>query len=121
MKVDLKFADDLHMIHADKAEPDTKVATPVFDGASEEEITGLLEHGLPNRDGDRLMDGGGKVAVKQGIQPLPHTVHAVSPPGDQRHIHVAVALFCRPDPAFFLQPVEKIQHRGCCPDRKSVV
>ena len=44
-----------------------------------------------------------------------HTVHAVSPPGDQRHIHVAVALFCRPDPAFFLQPVEKIQHRGCCP------
>ena len=35
-----------------------------------------------------------KVAVKQGVQPLPHTVHAVRPPGDQRHIHIAVALLC---------------------------
>ena len=32
----------LHRIGADKGEPGTNVATPVFDGAREEEITGLL-------------------------------------------------------------------------------
>ena len=37
--------------------PGTSVATPVFDGAREEEITGLLDSTLPNRDGDRLVDG----------------------------------------------------------------
>jgi DNA-directed RNA polymerase subunit beta len=34
-------------IHADQAEPDTKVATPVFDGAREDEIVGLLGSSLP--------------------------------------------------------------------------
>ena len=37
-----------------------KVATPVFDGAKEEEITGLLGSALPNRDGDRLVGASGK-------------------------------------------------------------
>ena len=36
-------------------EPDTKVATPVFDGAREEEITGLLASSLPNRDGQQMV------------------------------------------------------------------
>ena len=40
-------------IGADEADPGTNVATPVFDGAREEEITGLLASTLPNRDGDR--------------------------------------------------------------------
>ena len=40
-------------IHADKADPDTNVATPVFDGAKEDEIAGLLASTLPNRDGER--------------------------------------------------------------------
>src|SRR5690349_8495718 len=48
---DLNLSDDpkdsdwkkrLIKIHADKAAPNTKVATPVFDGAREDEITGLL-------------------------------------------------------------------------------
>ena len=34
-------------IHADKSEPDTNVATPVFDGAREDEIVGLLGSSHP--------------------------------------------------------------------------
>ncbi|CAN5352027.1 DNA-directed RNA polymerase subunit beta [soil metagenome] len=41
---------------AHSAPPGTKLATPVFDGALEEEIEGLLDSTLPNRDGDRLID-----------------------------------------------------------------
>jgi DNA-directed RNA polymerase subunit beta len=40
---------------ADAAPAGTQVATPVFDGAKEEEITGLLGSTLPNRDGVRLV------------------------------------------------------------------
>ena len=36
-----------------RADPGTNVATPVFDGAREDEITGLLGSTLPNRDGVR--------------------------------------------------------------------
>ena len=42
------------------------MATPVFDGASEEEITGLLGSVLPNRDGDRLVGSGGKANLFDG-------------------------------------------------------
>ncbi|MGO8887380.1 MAG: DNA-directed RNA polymerase subunit beta, partial [Streptosporangiaceae bacterium] len=45
----------LAAIGADAAASGTPVATPVFDGAREEEITGLLGSTLPNRDGDRLV------------------------------------------------------------------
>src|SRR4029078_5191301 len=41
----------LARIGADVGEPGTNVATPVFDGAREEEITGLLGSTLPNRGG----------------------------------------------------------------------
>ena len=40
---------------AREGEPGTNVATPVFDGAREEEITGLLDSTLPTRDGERLI------------------------------------------------------------------
>ncbi len=53
-------------IGVDKAEPDTLVATPVFDGAKEDEITGLLGSTLPNRDGDRLIDESGKTHLFDG-------------------------------------------------------
>src|SRR5204862_7105537 len=43
-----------------KAEPSTKVATPVFDGALEEEIAGLLDSTNVTRDGDRLIDATAK-------------------------------------------------------------
>ena len=59
-KPDADWKQRLIKIHADKAEPDTKVATPVFDGAREDEITGLLGSTLPNRDGVR--DGRARTA-----------------------------------------------------------
>ena len=49
-----------------RAEPGTQVATPVFDGAREEEITGLLGSALPNRDGDRLVGASGKALLFDG-------------------------------------------------------
>jgi DNA-directed RNA polymerase subunit beta len=56
----------LRSISADAAEPGTPVATPVFDGAREEEITGLLASTLPNRDGDQMVGGGGKAQLYDG-------------------------------------------------------
>jgi len=53
-------------ISADGAEAGTRVATPVFDGAREEEITGLLGSTLPNRDGDRLVGENGKAMLFDG-------------------------------------------------------
>ncbi len=48
------------------ASPWTKVATPVFDGASETEITQVLEHSLPNRDGQQLIGATGKATLYDG-------------------------------------------------------
>jgi DNA-directed RNA polymerase subunit beta len=53
-------------IHADKAEGNSKVATPVFDGAQEDEITGLLGSTIPNRDGVRMIDETGKASLFDG-------------------------------------------------------
>ena len=56
--------------------PGTKVATPVFDGALEEEIEGLLDSTPPNRDGDRLIDSTGKTRLFDGRsgEPFPQPV-----------------------------------------------
>ena len=56
--------------------PGTKVATPIFDGASKDEIIGLLESSLPNRDGKRLVDGTGKATLFDGRsgEPFPAPV-----------------------------------------------
>ena len=51
---------------AHKGEPGTNVATPVFDGAREEEITGLLDSTLKTRDGVRLIGATGKANLKDG-------------------------------------------------------
>ncbi len=56
----------LRAIGADASEPNTKVATPVFDGAHEEEITGLLGSTLPNRDGDQMIGSSGKTMLFDG-------------------------------------------------------
>jgi DNA-directed RNA polymerase subunit beta len=66
----------LHEIGAAEAVPGTKVATPVFDGAREDEITGLLASSLPNRDGDALVGPDGKALLFDGRsgEPFPHPV-----------------------------------------------
>jgi DNA-directed RNA polymerase subunit beta len=56
----------LKQIGADSAPAGTPVATPVFDGAREEEITGLLGSVLPNRDGKRLVGSSGKASLFDG-------------------------------------------------------
>ncbi len=61
---------------ARSAAPGTKVATPVFDGALEEEIAGLLDSTTPTRDGDRLIDSTGKTRLFDGRsgEPFPEPV-----------------------------------------------
>ncbi|TQS02095.1 DNA-directed RNA polymerase subunit beta, partial [Microbispora hainanensis] len=49
-----------------RVEPWTKVATPVFDGAHEEEIVGLLGSTLLNRDGSRMVGENGKARLFDG-------------------------------------------------------
>ena len=63
-------------IHADAAEADTNVATPVFDGAREDEIVGLLGSTLPNRDGVRVVKENGKAMLFDGRsgEPFPDPV-----------------------------------------------
>ncbi|MEQ6900631.1 DNA-directed RNA polymerase subunit beta [Nocardioides sp. YIM 152588] len=63
---DEDWAQRLTAIGADSAEPDTKLATPVFDGAREDEITGLLGSTLPNRDGVRMIGESGKANLFDG-------------------------------------------------------
>ncbi len=65
-KKDADWKQRLIKIHADKAEPNTKVATPVFDGAREDEITGLLGATFPTRDGQRLIGDNGKANLFDG-------------------------------------------------------
>jgi DNA-directed RNA polymerase subunit beta len=59
-----------------EAPADTKVATPVFDGAREDELQGLLGSTLPNRDGERLVAEDGKAVLFDGRsgEPFPDKV-----------------------------------------------
>jgi DNA-directed RNA polymerase subunit beta len=63
----------LAAIGASQSEPGTNVATPVFDGAREEEITGLLGSTLPNRDGVQLIGESGKAPLFDGRSGEPFT------------------------------------------------
>ncbi len=58
------------------APPGSRVASPVFDGAREEVITGLLDASRPTRDGVRLVDGTGKARLFDGRsgEPFPEPV-----------------------------------------------
>ena len=55
------LSEELH-----SAAPGTKVATPIFDGAHKDDIIGLLESTLPNRDGKKLVDRTGKANLFDG-------------------------------------------------------
>jgi DNA-directed RNA polymerase subunit beta len=66
----------LIQIHAQSAPADSNLATPVFDGAREDEITGLLGSTLPNRDGVRVVKENGKALLFDGRsgEPFPDPV-----------------------------------------------
>jgi DNA-directed RNA polymerase subunit beta len=59
-----------------EAPADTVVSTPVFDGAREDELTGLLGSTLANRDGEVMVNGDGKANLFDGRsgEPFPYPV-----------------------------------------------
>jgi DNA-directed RNA polymerase subunit beta len=66
-----KMPDELYTVP-----PGTNTATPVFDGAKENEITGLLASTRPNRDGERMVGPDGKATLMDGRsgEPFPFPV-----------------------------------------------
>ncbi|MDB1087501.1 DNA-directed RNA polymerase subunit beta [Streptomyces sp. ACA25] len=73
---DADWKQRLAAISADEVAPGTNVATPVFDGAREDELAGLFEATVPNRDGDRLVMPSGKARLFDGRsgEPFPDPV-----------------------------------------------
>ncbi|KWX67959.1 DNA-directed RNA polymerase subunit beta [Mycobacterium sp. NAZ190054] len=62
--------------HMLSAPADSIVATPVFDGAQEGELQGLLGATLPNRDGETMVNADGKAVLFDGRsgEPFPYPV-----------------------------------------------
>ncbi|HTY73373.1 MAG TPA: DNA-directed RNA polymerase subunit beta [Actinomycetes bacterium] len=63
---DEEWKRSLERIGASVGAPGTNVATPVFHGAREDEITGLLGSTLPNADGQQLIGSSGKARLFDG-------------------------------------------------------
>ncbi|RKT17358.1 DNA-directed RNA polymerase subunit beta [Streptomyces sp. 1114.5] len=61
-----EWAQRLQAIGADQVDGGTNLATPVFDGAREDEITGLLDNTTLTRDGERLVNSTGKARLFDG-------------------------------------------------------
>ncbi|MGL4831314.1 MAG: DNA-directed RNA polymerase subunit beta [Propionibacteriaceae bacterium] len=74
--VEEPWARRLKEIGLGKTDGNLRVATPVFDGATDEEIEGLLRHGNLNRDGIHLVDETGKANLFDGRtgEPFPEKV-----------------------------------------------
>jgi DNA-directed RNA polymerase subunit beta len=70
-----KWADDMAK-ELYSAEAGTKVATPVFDGATKNQVAGILDHTLPGENGKRLIDGSGKARLFDGRsgEPFPEPI-----------------------------------------------
>ncbi|WP_404388537.1 DNA-directed RNA polymerase subunit beta [Humibacillus xanthopallidus] len=70
-----EWADQIPL-DAHEAPPGSRVATPVFDGASEDVVTGLLDSTLKTRDDVRLIDASGKTRLFDGRsgEPFPEPV-----------------------------------------------
>ncbi|MGO1385618.1 MAG: DNA-directed RNA polymerase subunit beta, partial [Arachnia sp.] len=74
--VEEAWAERLRDVGLGRIEGGSKVATPVFDGAAEDEITGLLQNTLKTRDDVRLIDESGKASLFDGRsgEPYPEKV-----------------------------------------------
>ena len=81
------WADRLRDVGLGHVDGNQRLATPVFDGATEEEITGLLGHTLPSRDGVQLVNADGKASLFDGRsgEPFPEPV------GRRLHLHAEAA------------------------------
>ena len=75
-RVETEWKKRLHEIGAAEAEPGTNVATPVFDGAREDEITGLLgvEPAQPRRRPAGRPDGKARLFDGRSGEPFPDPV-----------------------------------------------
>jgi DNA-directed RNA polymerase subunit beta len=73
---DEHWKERLRSIGAGEAPPSSNIATPVFDGARQDEIQGLLSSTLRTRDGDRLVDPDGKALLFDGRsgEPFPQPI-----------------------------------------------
>ena len=90
----------------DKFDPESAVPAPAgscvihyagkvhYDGAKEEEIGGLLESTLPNRDGQRLVGGSGKAKMFDGRSgdPLPDEIEEYAFPDGGEAVHLPALL-----------------------------
>ena len=70
--IDEAWQKHMRAIGAETGAPGTKFATPVFDGALEDEISGLLSSTLPNRDGNQLIGRSGKAKLFDGRSGEPY-------------------------------------------------
>ncbi|MFA5919345.1 MAG: DNA-directed RNA polymerase subunit beta [Candidatus Nanopelagicaceae bacterium] len=70
--IDEAWQKHLKDIGAEKGAPGTNLATPVFDGAREDEIAGLLSSTLANRDGVQLVGQSGKAQLFDGRSGEPY-------------------------------------------------
>jgi DNA-directed RNA polymerase subunit beta len=70
--VDEAWQKHMRAIGAEQGEPGTRFATPVFDGALEDEISGLLGSTLANRDGVQLIGKSGKAKLFDGRSGEPY-------------------------------------------------
>jgi len=70
--VDEAWQKHMRAIGAEHGEPGTRFATPVFDGALEDEISGLLSSTLENRDGVQLIGRSGKAKLFDGRSGEPY-------------------------------------------------
>ena len=70
--VDEAWQKHMRAIGAEHGEPGTRFATPVFDGALEDEISGLLSSTLENRDGVQLIGKSGKAKLFDGRSGEPY-------------------------------------------------
>ncbi len=70
--IDEAWTKHLRDIGAEKGTPGTNIATPVFDGAREDEISGLLGSTLANRDGVQLVGTSGKARLFDGRSGEPY-------------------------------------------------
>ncbi|WP_425307849.1 DNA-directed RNA polymerase subunit beta [Ammonicoccus fulvus] len=70
--VDEPWAERLRDVGLGLVDGGQRLATPVFDGVDSAEMSGLLENGLPNRDGIQLVDNTGKARLFDGRSGEPY-------------------------------------------------
>src|SRR5699024_7745292 len=64
--LDADWKKSLEEVGATRVEPNSRVATPVFDGLNGDELNGLIQSVNPDQDGNHLIDKDGKAVLFDG-------------------------------------------------------